>query len=82
MESFEATRLPRVINPQLVVLQVENEFGRAGRKYPFFEMRGRVALIQPEILDEPIERRRRYVRTEEQIAPRTYMVQTARQQVV
>jgi hypothetical protein len=58
-------RLPRVVDPELVVLQVEDCLERPVLQDALLEVRRRVSLVVPEVL-EPIKRWRWRVRAEEQ----------------
>ena len=41
-----------VEKPQLIITEIKYQFESAARKYPFPHMETRVAVVQPEVLDE------------------------------
>ena len=47
------------LQPRLVLFQVDDQLDRASRQDPFKRVRTRVVSVQPDRLDEPIERRAR-----------------------
>jgi hypothetical protein len=55
-------QVDRIVNPQLVVPEIDDEFDRPARQNPFFEMRLSVIVVEPKVVDEVSERRRRFVR--------------------
>jgi hypothetical protein len=46
------SRLAVLVDSQFIVAEIEYEFKPAGREYPLVRMRTRVAVIQPEVLNE------------------------------
>src|SRR5262245_62056259 len=55
-------RCQRVINPQRVSLEVEDDFEGSGRKDAFFQLRGIEAVISPDVIDKRPKRKRWPVR--------------------
>jgi hypothetical protein len=47
-----AQRWLAVVDSQLIVAEIEHEFESPGREYPLAHIGGRIAVIQPEVLDE------------------------------
>ena len=59
-------RLPRVVDAELIVLQVEDCLERPVLQNALLEVRRGISLIAPEVLDEAVKRRRWRIRPEEQ----------------